>query len=98
MYLLLEDTDAAMDILEYSENRVVQTLVELIKMENEGKTLDEFQEALQNVFGKENLQKALAAKDLQELFIDTTFHKDYHNVLNLYDKLEIQKKAFFLNS
>ena len=95
MYLLLGEHEEVMELLEYSENRVAQILVELFKMENEGKRVEEFAEGLENVFGKENVKKALHVRVLKELFIDTSLHEDYENMLKLYDKLEIQKKASF---
>ncbi len=95
MYLLLGEHEEVMELLEYSENRVAQILVELFKMENEGKRVEEFAEGLENIFGKENVKKALHVRVLKELFIDTSLHEDYENMLKLYDKLEIQKKASF---
>ncbi len=100
IYLLLQDEEQAVELLEYSSNKIAQIVVELIKMRKEGKKIEEFQEGLEKLFGKENLQKALHVrhfaniKDAQTLFIDTTLHEDYENMLRLYDKLEIQKKAF----
>ncbi|MDD2356859.1 MAG: YcaO-like family protein [Thiovulaceae bacterium] len=96
MHLTLGNTQEALEILEYSENKIGQILVELITMENEGHNYEDYEEALENVFGKDNLKKALLVREGKELFIDTTLHDEYKKMLKLYDKLEIKKQNITL--
>ena len=93
LHLMLGNKQDALEIFEYSENKLGQILSELITMENEGHIYEDYKEALENVFGKEDLQKALHVKDKKEMFIDTTLHDEYKKMLKLYDKLEIKKQS-----
>ena len=93
LHLMLGNREDALEILEYSENKLGQILSELITMENEGHIYEDYKEALENVFGKEDLQKALHVRDKKEMFIDTTLHDEYKKMLKLYDKLEIKKQS-----
>ncbi len=92
MYLMLDNTQEALEILAYSENKIGQILAEIITMENEGNNYEEYSEALENIFGKEDLQKALHVRDKKEMLVDTTLHNEYQQMLKLYDKLEIKKQ------
>ena len=93
LHLMLGNTEDALEIFEYTENKLAQILAELITMENEGYIYGDYKEALENVFGKEELQKALHVRDKKEMFIDTTLHDEYKKMLKLYDKLEIKKQS-----
>ena len=93
LHLMLGNTEDALEIFEYTENKLAQILAELITMENEGYIYGDYKEALENVFGKEELQKALHVRDKKEMFIDTTLHDEYKKMLKLYDKLELKKQS-----
>ncbi len=40
---------------------------------------------------KKKSSKALRILDGEEFLIDVTLHQDYHNMLKMYDRLEIKK-------
>ena len=92
MHLMLGNTQEALEIFAYSENRLAKPLAELIIMENEGHSYEDYKEALENIFGKENLKKALHVRDKKEFFIDTALHDEYNKMLKMYDKLGIKKQ------
>jgi len=91
IYLELEEVDAALEIFEYSENKLGHLIVELARMEELELDFSEYEEALYNVFTKEKVLKAIKILDADETFINISLHQDYKNILNLYDKLERKK-------
>ncbi|WP_457743779.1 YcaO-like family protein [Sulfurimonas sp.] len=93
--LRLKEYDEALEILEYSQNKLALVVVEIAKMQEKELDFKEYEEALYDIFSKEKVQKALRILDAKDDFIDTTLHQDYINMLCLYDKLE--KKKNFMN-
>ncbi|QSZ43083.1 hypothetical protein GJV85_05870 [Sulfurimonas aquatica] len=91
IYLELGEIDEALEIFEYSENRLGRLIVELARIEELELDFTEYEEALYHVFTKEKVLKALKILDGDETFINVTLHQDYNNMLNLYDKLEKKK-------
>jgi ribosomal protein S12 methylthiotransferase accessory factor len=87
----LDETEEALELLEYGENKLGSVIVELAKMEELELEFSTYKEALYNIFGKELIHKALAVLDGKELLTDVTLHKDYINMLKMYDKLEVKK-------
>ncbi|MDN5096728.1 YcaO-like family protein, partial [Aliarcobacter butzleri] len=97
LLLLLKEFDEALEILEFSDNKFGHLIAQLIRMENENLVWEDYEEALYNIYGEEKIQKALNIIDGKEFFINRTLHQDYHNMLNMYDKLETKKIAFYKN-
>ena len=91
IYLELGEVDEALEIFEYSLNRLGRVIVELARMEELELDFAEYEEALYNVFTKEKVLKALSILDGDATFINVTLHQDYNNMLNMYDKLEKKK-------
>ena len=91
IFLELREVDEALEIFEYSDNKLAHLIVELVRMEELELDFSLFEEALYNVFSKEKVLKALSILDGDETFINVTLHQDYQNMLNLYDKLEEKK-------
>jgi len=94
IFLELGEVDEALEIFEYSQNKLGHLVVELARMEELELDFSKYEEALYNVFTKEKVIKALNILDGNETFINITLHQDYQNMLNLYDKLE--KKKYFM--
>jgi len=92
IYLELGEVEEALEIFEYSDNRLGRLIVEIARMEELELDFSEYEEALDNVFGKEKVLKALRVLDGDETFINVALHQDYQNTLNLYDKLEKKKR------
>ncbi|MFK5938785.1 MAG: YcaO-like family protein [Sulfurimonas sp.] len=91
IFLNLGEIDEALEIFEYSHNKLGHLIVELARIEELELDFSQYEEALYNVFSKEKVLKALKILDGDETFINVTLHQDYHNMLNLYDKLEKKK-------
>jgi ribosomal protein S12 methylthiotransferase accessory factor len=97
MLLLLQEYDDALEILEFSNNKFGHLVAQLIRMNNEEIIWDDYEEALNNVYGKEKIQKAVNILEGKEFLINRTLHQDYNNMLSMFDKLEIKKLAFYKN-
>lgn len=93
MHLLLGDTEEAAEILQYSEHRLSKIIIELLKMGDEGYAYDDYEQSFIDLFGKENVEKALHVISGTVSFIDVTLHDEYNNMLDMFDRLEIKKKA-----
>jgi ribosomal protein S12 methylthiotransferase accessory factor len=91
IYLLLDERDAALDFLQFSAKKDAKVISELIYMQEEGLEYEEYKEALFNVFSKESVERAQKILCNEESFIDLTLHDDYHNMLEMYEKLEKKK-------
>ena len=89
--LELGEVDEALEIFEYSQNKLGRLIVELARMEELELDFAEYEEALRHVFGKEKVLKALSILDGDETFINVALHQDYSNMLDMYDKLERKK-------
>ena len=89
--LELGEVEDALEIFEYSENKLGRLIVELARMEEMELDFSEYEDALYNVFTEEKVLKALKILDGDETFINVALHQDYLNMLNLYDKLEEKK-------
>jgi len=92
-YLLLGETQEALELLEFGENRLGHIVAELIHMHESELDFEEYKEGLYAVFTQEMVEKAVRILDTKEFFIDTALHNDYHNMLALYDKLDVKKRG-----
>lgn len=97
MLLLLQEYDDALEILEFSSNKFGHLVAQLIRMNNEEIQWADYEEALNNVYGKEKIQRAVNILEGKEFLINRTLHQDYNNMLSMFDKLEVKKLAFYKN-
>ena len=97
MLLLLQEYDDALEILEFSSNKFGHLVAQLIRMNNEEIEWADYEEALNNVYGKEKIQRAVNILEGKEFLINRTLHQDYNNMLSMFDKLEVKKLAFYKN-
>lgn len=93
LYLLQDDTEAALELLEFGEKRLGHVVAELIRMGDEGLDFEDYREGLFNIFTPEMVEKAVRILEKEEFFIDTTLHNDYYNMLAMYDRLESKKRG-----
>ncbi|MBU3917930.1 YcaO-like family protein [bacterium] len=91
LHLLLGNTGEALAALEFGTNTLGHVVAELIRMREENLAREEYEEALINIFGQERIEKATRIVKGEEFLINTTFHKDYHAILEMYDSLERKK-------
>lgn len=91
IHLLLGNTDEALSLLEFGGNKMGHIVAELIRMGEEEYVWEEYEEALFNIYGEDKVQKGLRILEGEDFLIDVTLHHDYHNMLKMYDRLEIKK-------
>ncbi len=91
IHLLLENTEEALELLELGDNKLGYIVAELIRRKEEELILEEYEEALFNIFTQEKVEKALKILKGEEFLVDTTLHTDYNNMLAMYDRLETKK-------
>ena len=97
MLLLLEEYDDALEILEFGNNKLGHLVAQLIRMQNDELDWEDYETALNNVYGKEKIQKAVNILEGKEFLINRTLHKHYNNMLSMFDKLEVKKLAYYKN-
>ena len=91
IFLLLEEYEEALELLEYGDYKLGHIVVELAQMEENELDFSDYEDALYNIFGEELVHKALKILDGDDFLIDVTLHEDYNNMLAMYDKLESKK-------
>lgn len=91
IHLLLGNTDEALSLLEFGTHKMGHIVAELIRMGEAECVWEEYEEALFHIYGKDKVQKALAILEGEEFLIDVTLHNDYHNMLKMYDRLDVKK-------
>jgi ribosomal protein S12 methylthiotransferase accessory factor len=92
IYLLLGDFDSALELLEAGDDKIGHVLAELIHMSNAKQTWKEYSQALFNIFTKERVMRAVAVFNAEAPLIDLTLDQDYHNMLAMFDRLEVKKE------
>lgn len=93
MYLLLGDLDTALELLEAGSDRMGHIVAELIRMSDAGLNWEEYSQALFNIFTEKKVMKAVAILNGEISLIDLILHAEYHNMLAMFDRLEVKKKA-----
>jgi ribosomal protein S12 methylthiotransferase accessory factor len=91
IYLMQDDLENAIVYFEASNQKLSYLLAQLCHIFTNDLIYDHYYEALCEVFTKEDLEKAINIFNLNEYFIDISFHQDYLNMLELYDNLAIKK-------
>ena len=94
IYLMLGDLETALSYFETSKNPSSYLLVQLCHIAIDELDFEEFYQSLCDIFGLDELQKAMNIFNIEEYFIDTSFHQDYLNILDLYDRLAVKKNLF----
>lgn len=94
IYLLLGDKENALALLDFDRNGIMEIIAQLLIMEEQDISFDEHKDGLFSIFGKKRVLNALDIIKGNSYFIDTTFHQDYINILQMYDRLSIQKSCY----
>lgn len=95
MYLIVGEKDEAKQYLQYSDNKIGRIIGELIDMDEQSLDFDEYKQAFCDVFSSNSTTKAVGVLAGDEYLIDTTFHSHYNNILDMYDRLDVMKRAAF---
>ena len=98
IYLLAGNADEAIALLEFGTDKMGHIVAELLRMGEAELPWEEYEEALFDIYGKEKVEKALLIIEGEAFLIDVTVHQDYHNMLKLYDRLDVKKALIMQKS
>ena len=93
VHLLLENYEEAQMLLSFSENPMSKLLCEILSLREQELAWAEYESALWDIFGKENVEHAVNILDGKAYLIDVSLHQHYVNILDMYDRLEVKKAA-----
>lgn len=96
LYLLMGEREAALELLEFGDNKLGHVVAELIRMGDEGFDFEDYRDGLFNIFSRKTVEKGMRILEKEEFFIDITLHNDYYNMLAMYDRLESKKRGMVL--
>ncbi|MDD5051456.1 MAG: YcaO-like family protein [Sulfuricurvum sp.] len=91
LHLSLENYDEAIAYLEFGNSMMGNLIVELIRMEQLGLELDDYSQALCDLYTTEKVNKAVGIITGEQSLVSTALHSDYVSMLELYDRLEVKK-------
>lgn len=97
LLLLLGEIDDVIELLEFGNNKLGHLVAQLLRMQNDELDWEEYESALSDIYGEEKIKKAINIIEGNEFLINRSLHKDYHNMLSMFDKLEVKKRAFYKN-
>jgi ribosomal protein S12 methylthiotransferase accessory factor len=95
LHLSAGNIDEAVSYLEFGTNVMGNLIIELIRLEELGLDLCDYQEALYDLYTPQRVDKALDILNKEALLVNTSLHRDYLNMLELYDRLEVKKSQGF---
>lgn len=95
LHLSLGNVDEAVNYLEFGNNALGNLIVELIRMESLGLHLDDYTQALYDLYTRERVDKAFGILSGENFLVNTALHRDYSQMLAMYDRLEAKKAAGF---
>lgn len=93
IHLILGNTEEALAALESGSNKLGHIVAELLRLDKAKLVWAEYEEALFNIFGRERVEKARRIVKGEESLISTTLHGDYHNMLEMYDRVDRKRQA-----
>jgi ribosomal protein S12 methylthiotransferase accessory factor len=91
LHLSLGNLDEAVSYLEFGNNVMGNLIIELIRMEELGLELCDYQQALYDLYTPQRVDKALDILNKEAFLVNTTLHGDYTKMLELYDRLDVKK-------
>ncbi|ATB68690.1 putative ribosomal protein S12 methylthiotransferase accessory factor [Sulfurospirillum diekertiae] len=91
--LLLENYEEAHMLLGFSQNPMSKLLCEILSLRGQNLIWSEYESALWDIFGKENVEHAVNILDGKAYLIDVSLHQHYVNILDMYDRLEVKKAS-----
>jgi ribosomal protein S12 methylthiotransferase accessory factor len=83
--------EEAIDVLQNQNNKVGHIVAQLLRLNLGEYDWEAYEEALENIYGKQALQKAIDVIEQKALLISLNLHSHYYNMLELFDKLETKK-------
>lgn len=95
LHLALGNIDEALSYLEFSNKPLGNLIAELIRMDDLGLEIEDYRQALYDLYTPQRVDKALSIFEGEETLVSTALHRDYTAMLELYDRLEVKKTAGF---
>ncbi len=95
LHLALGNIDEALSYLEFSNKPLGNLIAELIRMDDLGLEIEDYRQALYDLYTPQRVDKALLILEGEETLVSTALHRDYTAMLELYDRLETKKTAGF---
>jgi ribosomal protein S12 methylthiotransferase accessory factor len=92
LYLSLGNIEEAVSYLEFSTSPMSVLVVELIQMAEFSLDFSDYQQGLYDLYTADRVDKAFEIVSGESFFISTALHRDYHNMLDMYDRLEVKKE------
>ena len=89
--LMLGNYEEAIELFEESTQSTGYLLAQLTRMYVNETSWEDYEVALNNVFTKEKVELATLIFNGDVDFTNVTYHQDYLNILDLYDRLAIKK-------
>jgi len=96
IYLMLGDLESAVEYFELSLKESSYLLSQFCYMEINNLEFDDYYQSLCDVFTKEKLEEVISIFNLENYFIDTSFHDNYINIQNLYERLAVKKRDWYI--
>ncbi len=93
IYLMLGDLESAVGYFELSSKNRSYILAQLCHIQIEELDFEDYYDSLCDVFTEEKLEEAMRIFNIDNYFIDISFHDDYLNIQNLYDRLAVKKQT-----
>jgi ribosomal protein S12 methylthiotransferase accessory factor len=93
LHLSLGNIEEAVSYLEFSTNTMSNLVVELIQMAEFGLEFSDYQQGLYDLYTAERVDKVVGILSGEEFLVKTALHRDYHNMLEMYDRLEVKKEV-----
>ena len=81
----LKEYEEAIFCLEQSNKKFIYILAQVLRMTQENLNLEDFKDALFDIFEEENIKRALEIIDKKSSLINLEFANEYKNILNLFD-------------
>ena len=98
IYLMQNDLENAVSYFEISKQPSAYLLAQLCHISINELNFNDYYQSLCDVFSLAELEKAMNIFNIEDDFIDISFHQDYLNILDLYDRLAVKKKTIKNNS
>jgi ribosomal protein S12 methylthiotransferase accessory factor len=95
IHLMMGNTDEAAGYLEEVNKPICNLVRELIRMEELGLQLSDYQQALYDLYTPQRVDKAMEILNNEAFLVSTALHADYKHMLAMYDRLEAKKQAGF---
>ena len=93
IYLMLGDLESAVGYFELSSKNRSYILAQLCHIKIDDLDFEDYYDSLCDVFTQEKLEEAMSIFNIDNYFIDISFHDDYLNIQNLYDRLAVKKQT-----